>query len=43
LGDKAFDWVQRFDGQARAQVLNNPGDTVRLREHADYAADESNI
>ncbi|KAA0103495.1 4,5-DOPA dioxygenase extradiol [Mycolicibacterium sp. P1-5] len=38
LGDKAFDWAQRFDDQARAQVLNNPGDSVRLREHADYAA-----
>lgn len=38
LEDRAFDWAQRFDDDARAQVLNHPGDAVRLREHADYAA-----
>jgi len=38
LEDRAFDWAQRFDDDARAQVQNNPGDAVRLREHADYAA-----
>ncbi len=36
LGDQAFDWAQRFDGDARAQVLNSPADAVRLREHPDY-------
>jgi len=38
LGDNAFDWAQRFDDQARAQLLDAPADAVRLREHADYAA-----
>ncbi len=38
LGDKAFDWAQRFDDDARAQLLNEPTDAIRLREHADYAA-----
>ena len=38
LGDQAFDWAQRFDDQARTQVLTSPADAVRLREHPDYAA-----
>ncbi|MEZ0355424.1 4,5-DOPA dioxygenase extradiol [Mycobacterium sp. SA01] len=38
LQDRAFDWAQRFDDQARAQVLTDPADAVRLREHPDYAA-----
>jgi 4,5-DOPA dioxygenase extradiol len=38
LGDKAFDWAQRFDDQARMQLLTGPAEAVRLREHADYAA-----
>jgi 4,5-DOPA dioxygenase extradiol len=38
MGDSGFDWAQRFDDQARAQLLNAPGDAVQLREHADYAA-----
>jgi 4,5-DOPA dioxygenase extradiol len=38
LGDKAFDWAQRFDDQARTQLLTDPAAAVRLRERADYAA-----
>ncbi|MBB3606226.1 4,5-DOPA dioxygenase extradiol [Mycolicibacterium sp. BK556] len=38
LGDKGFDWAQRFDDHARAQLFEAPGDAVRLREDADYAA-----
>ncbi len=38
LADKGFGWAQRFDDEARAQLLNDPADAVRLREHADYAA-----
>lgn len=38
LGDRAFDWAQRFDDQARTQVLTDPANAVRLREHPDYPA-----
>ncbi|QEN17314.1 4,5-DOPA dioxygenase extradiol [Mycolicibacterium sp. ELW1] len=38
LGDRAFDWAQRFDDQARTQVLTDPANAVRLRDHADYPA-----
>ncbi|WP_099247193.1 4,5-DOPA dioxygenase extradiol [Mycobacterium sp. shizuoka-1] len=38
LGDRAFDWAQRFDDHAREQLLSDPGDAVALREHADYRA-----
>jgi 4,5-DOPA dioxygenase extradiol len=38
LADKGFDWAQRFDDEARAQLMDAPGDAVRLREHADYEA-----
>ncbi|WP_431235887.1 4,5-DOPA dioxygenase extradiol [Mycolicibacterium psychrotolerans] len=38
LEDRAFDWAQRFDDHARAQVLTDPADAVRLREHPDYSA-----
>lgn len=38
LGDKGFDWAQRFDDRVRAQILTDPADAVRLREHADYQA-----
>jgi 4,5-DOPA dioxygenase extradiol len=38
LADKGFDWAQRFDDEARAQLLNAPHDSVGLREHPDYAA-----
>ncbi|SBS77021.1 putative enzyme [uncultured Mycobacterium sp.] len=38
LGDNGFDWAERFDDEARAQLLNDPADAVRLRDHADYAA-----
>lgn len=38
LGDKSFDWAQRFDDQARTQLLTDPAGAVRLREHHDYAA-----
>jgi 4,5-DOPA dioxygenase extradiol len=38
LGDKGFDWAQRFDDEARVQLVNDPAGAVRLRDHADYAA-----
>ncbi|WP_163701463.1 4,5-DOPA-extradiol-dioxygenase [Mycolicibacterium sarraceniae] len=38
LGDKGFDWAQRFDDHARAQLLTDPAEAARLREHGDYAA-----
>ena len=38
MGDKAFDWAQRFDDQARAQLQTDPAAAVRLCEHSDYAA-----
>ena len=38
LEDGAFDWAQRFDDEARAQLLSAPVDAVRLREHTDYVA-----
>lgn len=38
MGDKAFDWAQRFDDEAQAQLQTDPAAAVRLREHSDYAA-----
>lgn len=38
LGDRAFDWAQRFDDQARMQVVDDPAEVLRLREHPDYSA-----
>jgi 4,5-DOPA dioxygenase extradiol len=38
LGDRAFDWAQRFDNQARMQLVDDPAEVLRLREHPDYSA-----
>jgi 4,5-DOPA dioxygenase extradiol len=38
LPDGAFDWAQRFDDAALAQILDDPAAAVRLREHGDYRA-----
>lgn len=38
LENRGFDWAQRFDDQARVQLLDNPADAVALREHADFPA-----
>lgn len=34
--DAAFDWAQRFDDAAVEQLVRNPGDVLKLREHPDY-------
>lgn len=36
--DTGFDWARRFDDAARASVLSQPSDAVRLQGHADYHA-----
>lgn len=33
----AFDWAQRFDEAAVAQMLHGPGDVLKLVEHPDFA------
>ena len=38
LRDTGFDWAQRFDDDARSQLLDSPADAVRLRESPDFAA-----
>jgi 4,5-DOPA dioxygenase extradiol len=35
--DAAFDWAERFDDAAAAQLLEAPGNILRLMEHPDYA------
>jgi 4,5-DOPA dioxygenase extradiol len=35
--DAAFDWAERFDEAAAAQLAAAPGDVLRLAEHPDYA------
>jgi 4,5-DOPA dioxygenase extradiol len=34
--DHGFDWAQRFDDAALAQLDANPADVLKLAEHADY-------
>ena len=34
----AFDWAERFDDATALQLLEAPGDILRLVEHPDYAA-----
>lgn len=36
--DSGFDWAQRFDDAARAQLLAAPAEAVRLKDNPDYAA-----
>ena len=38
MGDNGFDWAQRFDDAARAQILDNPSGAAGLRADADYDA-----
>lgn len=33
----AFDWAERFDDAVVAQLIDAPGDILRVREHPDYA------
>ncbi|MFL6843836.1 MAG: 4,5-DOPA dioxygenase extradiol [Allosphingosinicella sp.] len=35
--DAAFDWAERFDDSAAAQLAEAPGDVLKLAEHPDYA------
>src|SRR3954470_20067492 len=35
--DAAFDWAERFDEAAVAQLAAAPGDVLKLAEHPDYA------
>lgn len=35
--EAAFDWAERFDDAAAAQLASAPGDILKLAEHADYA------
>lgn len=38
LGDSGYDWAKRFDEDAQALMLSNPGDAARLERHSDYRA-----
>ena len=33
---EGFDWTRRFDDAARAQLVEAPGDILKLAEHADF-------
>ena len=35
--DAGFDWAQRFDDAAVAQLADDPGSVLKLAEHPDYA------
>jgi len=35
--DLGYDWAERFDDAAAAQMMTEPGDALKLAEHADYA------
>ncbi|MEO9138881.1 MAG: 4,5-DOPA dioxygenase extradiol [Jatrophihabitans sp.] len=37
LLQEGFDWAQRFDEAAREVILEDPGETPRLADHADFA------
>ncbi|BDY28353.1 MULTISPECIES: 4,5-DOPA dioxygenase extradiol [Mycolicibacterium] len=34
--DGGYDWAQRFDGAARAQLTDSPGDILTVDAHSDY-------
>ena len=34
--DSAFAWAERFDDETQEQLASNPGEVLRLVEHADY-------
>lgn len=38
MGESGFDWAQRFDDVARAQILDDPAQAARLQGDADYRA-----
>jgi 4,5-DOPA dioxygenase extradiol len=38
LGDSGYDWAKRFDDDAKASMLSDPADAVRLDGHIDYRA-----
>lgn len=38
LPESGFDWARRFDDAARALLIDDPGSSVRLPDHPDYAA-----
>ncbi|WP_328363874.1 4,5-DOPA dioxygenase extradiol [Mycobacterium sp. NBC_00419] len=38
MGESGFDWAQRFDDVARAQILDNPSEAAGLQADADYRA-----
>jgi len=35
--DRGADWARRFDDATRAQLVDQPAELARLREHSDYA------
>jgi 4,5-DOPA dioxygenase extradiol len=38
LADDGFEWAQRFDEDAKAQMLSDPTEVARLDAHRDYQA-----
>ena len=38
LGDVGFDWAARFDDDAKAFMLSNPSEALRLDGHRDFRA-----
>jgi len=38
LADAGFDWAQRFDADARDQMLTDPAEVARLDAHRDFAS-----
>lgn len=38
MGESGFDWAQRFDDAARAQILDDPAQAARLQGEGDYRA-----
>ena len=34
----AYDWAQKFDDAVVQQLSRDPGDILKIQEHADYAA-----
>ncbi len=38
MGESGFDWAQRFDDVARAQILDDPAQAARLQGDDDYRA-----
>jgi 4,5-DOPA dioxygenase extradiol len=38
MGESGFDWAQRFDDAARAQILDDPAQAARLQGDGDYRA-----